>query len=387
MRGPLKQLAGRPPFAIEVLLGLLGSWACQASAPPPPPLRPFSGKVRGVALAHIEDPEAASTRGQRGLGTAKSDEALGVLQAHNVEWISVSAYGFVDNQCDTSIQPETDARSGGNVFALQAQIQQAKRRGMKVLLSPSLYVLTEDGWRGRIGFREDGRRCWGSAEWQAFFRSYERFVLHWARVAAKAPNTVALFSIGLELASTTASQPVRLSALIEKVRSVYPGPLTYSANWDEVDRVRFWSDLDVVGINAFYPLTKRTGASEAELQAGANALAERLARLSRRLGRKILFTEVGYKSQQDAALRPWEWTQVTRDAAVDEDYQAAAYRSVFDAFWARRFFAGLFWWKTFTDMDDLTQTQFEPQEPPSGFSPIGKAAGSVLRARFASPPD
>ena len=343
-----------------------------------PPAKTVEGRIRGVALADIVDPDA-----DRGYGTAASEESLRVLRAHHVEWISVSAYGFLDSQCDTSITPGGDAPGQPRPGSIREQIRQAKRLGMKVLLSPSLHVGTDAGWRGRLGCRETGERCWRERQWQDFLTSYEAFVLRWARVAAEEPETVALFSVGLELVSTTVAHPERLIDLIARVRTVYPGALTYSANWDEVKRVRFWGALDLIGVNAFYPLTTKTGATEAHLQAGAETVAAKLAALSRRTGRAIVFTEIGYKSQPDAAIRPWEWTQATPNAPVDEDYQAAAYRAVFGAFWDRPFFAGLFWWKAFTDVNDLTQTKTKPQEPRSGFSPLGKAAAEVMKVRFA----
>lgn len=346
-----------------------------------PPARTIEGPIRGVAFADIVEPE-----GHRGYGTSASEESLRVLRAHHVEWISVSVYGFLDNQCDTTIAADGEAPGQQRPGSVREQLRQARREGMKVLLSPSLYVSTDAGWRGRLGRRETGGRCWRAQEWQDFLTNYQAFVLRWAEVAEEDPETVALLSVGLELVSTTASHPEELAALTAKVRKVYSGALTYSANWDEAKRVRFWGDLDLIGVNAFYPLTTRKGATEAQLRAGAETLAGKLEALSHRTGRRILFTEIGYKSQPDSAIHPWEWTQKTQDAPVDEAYQAAAYRAVFSALWDRPFFAGLFWWKTFTDANDLHQQGAEPQEPRSGFSPLGKAAAEVMKARFAPRP-
>ena len=46
----------------------------------------------------------------------------------------------------------------------------------------------------------------------------------------------------------------RWRALITDVREVYRGPLTYAANFDQYQAVGFWDALDVMGINAYFPL-------------------------------------------------------------------------------------------------------------------------------------
>ena len=46
--------------------------------------------------------------------------------------------------------------------------------------------------------------------------------------------------------------------LIEKVRTVYSGKLTYAANYDNYQDVGFWNHLDFIGINAYFPLRNPT---------------------------------------------------------------------------------------------------------------------------------
>ncbi len=175
--------------------------------------------------------------------------------------------------------------------------------------------------------------------------------------------------------TVTARDEAPVEGLIAQARQRYEGKLTYSANWDEIEQVEFWPRLDFVGINAFFPLTDKTGATPADLRAGAVALAEELARLQRGWGKPVLFTEVGYKSYPDAAIRPWEWPQDVDPADVDEAYQAAAYEAIFAALWERPWFAGMFWWKSFTDLHAR-------EEEPWGFTPIGKQAQDVMARRY-----
>ncbi len=48
----------------------------------------------------------------------------------------------------------------------------------------------------------------------------------------------------------------RWRRLISEVRERYTGRLTYAANFDQYELVTFWDDLDVIGVNAYFPLRK-----------------------------------------------------------------------------------------------------------------------------------
>jgi hypothetical protein len=53
------------------------------------------------------------------------------------------------------------------------------------------------------------------------------------------------------------------------LRGIYTGSITYSANWDDVESTVVLGELDVIGVNAFYPLADKDGASfDALLEGG-----------------------------------------------------------------------------------------------------------------------
>ena len=56
-----------------------------------------------------------------------------------------------------------------------------------------------------------------------------------------------LFAVGTELKAFAKKRPEFWKQLIQKVRTVYSGPLTYAANWDEYHEISFWQDLDYIG--------------------------------------------------------------------------------------------------------------------------------------------
>ena len=57
-------------------------------------------------------------------------------------------------------------------------------------------------------------------------------------------------------------------ALIADVREQTGAPLTYAANWTDYERVPFWDALDVIGIQAYFPLADSTDSSEEAIRRG-----------------------------------------------------------------------------------------------------------------------
>jgi hypothetical protein len=92
----------------------------------------------------------------------------------------------------------------------------------------------------------------------------------------------------------------------------------------------------------------------------------------------VLFTEIGYTTRPDPAVRPWEWPDSMSHVAIDEPAQAAAYRGLIGPLLEERDFAGFFVWRVYSDPDDASQ------EAPWGFSPRGKRAELVVRDAFAA---
>jgi hypothetical protein len=187
-----------------------------------------------------------------------------------------------------------------------------------------------------------------------------------------------MLSVGVELRSwvTTARAPA-FSTIVEDVRRTFHGLLTYSANWDDVEDTVVLGKLDVIGVNAFYPLAEHAGASDDELLAGGQAVRQKVHALAERWGKPVLFTELGYTTRPDPAVRPWEWPDSMSNVVVDEAAQARAYRGLVGPLLGEPDFAGFFVWRVYADPDDVSQ------EAPWGFSPRGKLAEIVMRDAFA----
>jgi hypothetical protein len=322
------------------------------------------GAVRGATLGPIE----SSVHPGVGYGTPASAEALDELARLGCNWVSVTPFGRQWDLRHTQIQMDFEQPFAQNREAVRRVVAQAHARGLRVLIVPHLWIDVPGLWRGEIDPGSEER-------WQAWFQSYTRFVTAWARVAEE--SGADMLSIGVEMKSSTQSRVGDWLRVIAAIRREYHGMLTYSANWDEETQVGFWDHLDVVGINAFYPLAERNGAGLAELRQGAIERARKLGEWAEREGRPVLFTEFGYTARPDPAVRPWEWPESLVGVPVDERAQAVAYRALLEAFASKRWFVGGFVWRYYANPMDASQ------EAAHGFSPRLREGERVLRELYA----
>lgn len=142
-------------------------------------------------------------------------------------------------------------------------------------------------------------------------------------------------------------------ALIAEMRSVYSGKLTYAANFDQYEQVGFWSDLDYVSINAYFPLRKlwQPGVTPAGLYPVFEARWTAILRSIRETGRRqgwgekpLFFTELGYVYRKNSTIEPWNATGfsvlpsaegekliVWEDQPIDLEERAMAVRALYRA--------------------------------------------------------
>lgn len=338
--------------------------------------------IRGITIGPIENALHPGV----GYGTASCGRSLDAAKDLGATWVAITPFGRMWSTRTTSVDMSFESPFGVNVEAVGRAIDQAHARGLHVMLVPHLWVET-GGWRGEIepfapddkkkddgGYEFRGRATDGAI--RQFAQSYRSFLLAWADVAKA--HDVELFSIGVELRSwaTSARGTDDLRALVHEVRARYPGILTYSANWDDVDDVVILRDIDVIGINAFYPLADKAGATRAQLLEGGARVGAKVRALADAWNKPVLFTEVGYTTRPDPAVRPWEWPDSMKQVPIDEQAQADAYRAILAGVIGEPRFAGFFVWRQFADPDDVSQ------EAPWGFPIRGKLAELEVREVF-----
>jgi hypothetical protein len=323
------------------------------------------GAIRGITIGPIE----SGLHPGKGYGSDAYRRTLVETTALHANWVSLTPFGRVRDLSPTGVSLTFEQPFEQNRVAVGRAIDLAHAAGLHVLLVPHLWV-EDGGWRGEL---DPG----GDADWQRFAASYAGFLRAWATVARD--HHAEMLALGVELRSwVTTAHAASFVELAREIRSLYPGLVTYASNWDDVDDNVLIGELDLIGVNAFFPLTDRPGASTEELVAGGERVAQKLGEVAERWGKPIVLTEFGYTTRLDPAVRPWEWPDKMTRVVVDEDAQAQAYVGLLAPLMNQPWLAGAFVWRLYADPDDLSQ------EAEWGFSPRGKLAELVLRDAYAA---
>ncbi len=341
-----------------------------APKPPAPTLKPVRALYdmqRPIAGLALPSPREGDFRRGISLGLFVSSQNDRVRRPLYQQFLDeIKAHGASDvalvvrwSQTDVAaIEISPHAAESVEDDLLTWVMDQARERDLRIFLMPILDV--EDRsmgrWRGTLE----------PSDWDRWWWSYERFIMHYARIAAA--HKASLFSVGSELLSTE-QESERWRVLIANVRKVYPGQLTYSANWDHFEPVSFWDAVDVVGITGYHELiapgVKGTPSDQA-LMSGFAPFTHRLRTWAMAEGRRYILTEVGYPAQAHAAQRPWDYRI---SGPADPLLQLRCYRALFRAFHDDPRLRGLYLWNWFGQggMQDASYT------------PRGKPAAQVLR--------
>ena len=298
-------------------------------------------KMEGVSLVAPPDPMEA--------------EVMQELDGLGVEWVSLMPYAFTQNG-DTALIYNIERQWWGERDSgVVESIRLAQERGIKVMLKPHLW-LRGGGFTGDLTFKT-------GEEWQAWERAYTRYILHHAHIADS--MQVPLLCIGTELTHHNKQRKEYWQQLIDTVRSVYSGQLTYAANWDAVEDFPHWEDLDYIGVDAYFPLTKKDKPTVEEVAEDWKSHLQDLNKLAARYQKPILFTEWGYRSIAGTTREPW---RSDTEGTADPEAQEAAYRAFFQAVWPQPWLAGGFLWKWYPQLPrrhHRVETDFTPQGKPA----------------------
>ena len=281
----------------------------------------------------------------------------------NIEWVTLVPWGFQEVVGSGEITHHwNEEGKKRRDSAWVARIGQIRARGLKVFLKPHVWLdHTEQGeWRQDI-FPEN------SDTWEIWKKQYADFILRYARIAEL--SGAEMFCVGTEFSRLSVEFPFYWKRLIRQIREVYSGKLTYAANWHkEYESISFWSELDYVGVQAYFPLVKKEKPSTEEIAQGWNRFLPSLESVSEEFKKPLLFTEMGYRSVPNAAMRPWEWIEDTGYSGLySPETQANSYRAFFDKVWPEPWFAGVHIWQLRADYVDKKENDldFTPQFKPA----------------------
>jgi hypothetical protein len=306
------------------------------------------------------------------LVTGAAREAMHEVAATNANAISIVPRLFT--QTSTSNEVLSDPAKTESMANVAQSIAEAHALGLSVLLKPMLTPL--DG---------AGQMSLAPTDVDAFFASYRTQIVEFARLAEE--MGVEMLSIGNELSSLSGEQyrPYWLD-IIAAVREVYDGTITYAAATDEANHVSFWGAVDIIGVNAYPPLTSSFEPTVDEMMAAWHSVSANdywasvmnhqspvdfFHSLALEYDKPVLFTEAGYRSLDGTNIRPGGWN-VTSTQDVQEQ------RDAFEAFfkvWSAEgsWFRGAHIW------------EWDPSNAysPTGYSPMDKPAEQLITDWFA----
>ena len=216
-------------------------------------------------------------------GSDAAVEMLRKLPAHGVNSVALVPYGFASLK-------EPQVRGWNTRWEGDAGVTQLARvahsLGMKVLLKPQLWM--HGGNPADIDFP-------GAAENAQWFVQYLPFLEHYAELATAIHADV--LCVGVELEKMSANEQA-WRKLIARAREIYPGPLTYAANFGpEFEGIKFWDALDYIGVDEYYPLPDDLSAA---------TVVEKISVVQARYQKPVLFTEAGFASVPEANRAPWD---------------------------------------------------------------------------------
>ncbi len=279
----------------------------------------------------------------------------------HANWIAVIPESTLDRSTLLLIPDNENYNWSETQQGVQEIIQLAKQSRKKIMLKPQVVlapnntpneyfnelasyinlnykVLTDKTygakWRGDFVPRNE-------KDWKIWESTYQKYILEYARLASN--FDVDLFCIGTELREFVVRRPEYWKSLIQQIRAIYDGPLTYSANWDEFHKVTFWKELDYIGTNTYHPISEDLTPNKDKVFDSWRKIRSQIRKASQKANRKVIITEYGYRNIAYAGLEPW-----THDKGLKKtpNYQAQSnlYEAFFRGLWNESWVAGGFGW-------------------------------------------
>jgi hypothetical protein len=231
-----------------------------------------------------------------------------------------SAFSNVDNQAYLDLIDKTRLKTVSVLFTCHTQDKYSDKIDCHSENSPKLKRIVEllktqkdNNFKTTLRIyvdllSGDWRALWEPKNKKQAFVNLENAIIE--TISQFPPNTIDLLIIGAEYEKLTLPKYyVNWQKLIANVRKVYSGLLTYGANTNlsdqnipEVHWVPFWKELDYVGLDYYYPVSKPSHNLEAH-----NDYLKKLTEPIKSINNKIFINEVGVPLAANGYLKPYEW--------------------------------------------------------------------------------
>lgn len=281
----------------------------------------------------------------------------------NANATAIIPYSYIPNPQKPSYIGISNSSGSENDESVIHAAYRAKELGMVTMLKPQIW-LGRGSWPGDVEMQNE-------EDWQQFFEHYYRWIRHYALMAEI--HRMDILCIGTEFAKATLQREADWRQLIQKIRKLYSGKITYAANWgEEFEQLQFWDELDYIGLDCYYPLSKKDEPTDKELRNNFKAVIKKIEKVTSHYQKPLIFTEIGFRSID----MPWKNPHADEgDAAFNGEHQKRCYQVVFESIQGKDWCQGLFWWKYPTDLQEMGWEQ-------KGFTPNKKPAEAVVKKWF-----
>lgn len=328
---------------------------------PPEPPNDIGSFRRGMTFAH------EGYRTYNGYGGSTVRPSLDSLASLGVNTTAIVPYTGLPSANELGDLPVSSGPGGENDFAVMHSIRENHAKGWTVMIKPQIWV--RGAWPGDIDFAT-------AEEWGDFFHRYTEWIAHYAMLSEL--EGVDALCIGTEMVRSTVDHPEEWRKIIKLLRQLYGGKLTYAANWgEEFENLSFWEELDVIGLNSYYPLSSDTDPKDEVLLAGARNWVKKAEAIATKYGKDWWLTEVGFRSVRRA------WINPHAEAAgrpVSEDCQRRCFAALTTALGEAEHFRGMYIWK----WPSYLGRGENRRDGKVGFTPGGKQAAAEVKAFYDS---
>lgn len=296
-----------------------------------------------------------------GYGSKKATESLLKQKSMGSNAMALVPYTGINNINAATPLHFSNSAGSENDEAVVHALSTAHDMGMYTMLKPQIYV--GGSWPGGIEMPSD-------EEWDLFHDHYYRWIRHYAFLAEI--HGMDALCIGVEFTKATLSRPETWRSMIKKTRGLFSGHITYAANWgEEFENIEFWDELDYIGLNCYYPLSKNDNPTDEEMSESFNRVKKKIEKVYERFEKPIVFTEIGFRSI-DA---PWKNPHAEADESINEEMQARCYEIIFKGIENEPWCKGILWWKFPSYLEYRGEDN-------NAFTPNNKLAEETVRKWF-----
>lgn len=266
-----------------------------------------------------------------GYGSRKAVEALEKQKALGANAIAIVPYSFMRSDSIPRVLPISNGAGSENDSGIVHSAREAQRMGMQVLMKPQVFF--GNSWPGALDMKNE-------KDWELFFEHYYKWIRHYAFLSEI--HQIDMLSVGVEFAIATLTHEKKWRGMFRKIKGLYQGKLTYSANWGkEFENVRFWDELDFIGLNSYYPLSKNDKVTDAELRENFKKVKQKIKQVSGEFNKPVVFTEIGFRSMDS----PWKNPHAEGNGSFNELDQQRCYEVIFEGIQGEPWCHGILWWK------------------------------------------